>query len=114
MYNASQTKSPIVNDLSISPFVSEIMGYGFHFSSERHMRKFDDEKRKRMSWLTDSMSRRFHMHVNSHLLSLFQLYMQIEGRGFYVERFMTGEVYRTPDDICFEVVMMDGRTDIME
>ena len=84
-YNASQTKSPVHNYLPSSPFVLKHGDWLFYFSTEKHMIKFSNEIDKKQEWLCDSLSRRFHIPVNARELAAFQLYQQIEGRGFYVK-----------------------------
>ena len=102
-YNASQTKSPICYDLKETDYKAYCDGYIFCFSSIVHRDKFLRECIKRKEWMNDSMSRRFHVPCDFSVLALFQLYMQIEGRGFYVYNDV-GELFEKPTDIMFEVI----------
>lgn len=102
-YNASQVKKNVIYDLKDSPFYSDEGEFIFYFSSEIHKNKFDRELNKKILWLNDSLSRRFHVGVDASHLAEFQLYQQIEGRGFYVID-MYGNSYINGDDVYFEVV----------
>lgn len=101
-YNASQQKSPVCYDLRTSPFVYEWGNFKFHFSTEQHVDKFATNAQKRILWLSDSMTRRFHVPCDFENLAVMQLYLQIEGRGFLVE--YKGCIYDKPTDIEFYTV----------
>lgn len=103
-YNASQTKSPVCYDLRKSQWTYDSHGYRFYFSTAKHRDKFWREQDKRVEWLTDSMSRRFHFYVDCTLLALMQLYMQIEGRGFFVVDTKLGVVYESPEELRMLVI----------
>lgn len=102
-YNASKRKSPVVYDIENSPFYSQWGEFLFYFSTESHMNKFIDNVEKKIDWVNDSLSRRFHIVVNVPEFAVFQLYQQIEGRGFYVLNVMTGENFHSGEEIYFEV-----------
>lgn len=72
-------------DLSRSPYTAQYKDFTFAFSTPRNKRKFEDNVMARVEWLEDSLTRRFHFHVSLPMLAAFQLYDQIEKRGFYVE-----------------------------
>lgn len=103
-YNASARKSPVVYDLAKSDFMSEYGRYIFSFSTRSHMEKFDREIEKREEWLCDSLTRRFHVKIDAKQLAAFQLYMQIEGRGFLVHDCLTGNDLSSPSQIEFVAV----------
>lgn len=84
MYNASNNKSPVWYDLSISPYYSFRNDYYFYFSSIKHKEKFDREVEDRELWLNDSLSRRFKVPIRADILADVQLYTMVEGRGFFV------------------------------
>lgn len=96
---ATLTRSGVCYNLSESPFVSSKEGWLFYFSSHTHLLKFEREADKRMEWLTDSLSQRFHVLVKANMLALIQLYMQVEKRGFMIV--IDGCAYGSPDDIGF-------------
>ncbi len=98
------TRNGVCYSIEDSPFYEEVDGYRFYFSSETHRRKFFEKARIRQNWLTDSLSRRFHFHVDASLVAIFQLYTQVESRGFYVvsER---GEEFRCLEQLRLRVVM---------
>lgn len=102
-YNASQTKSPVCNDLRKTQWQATYDCYCFNFSTMKHRDKFLDEVVNKVAWLNDSMSRRFHVSCDFESLAVIQLYMQIEGRGFLVFNTETGEVFESPNDIRFYV-----------
>ena len=103
-YNASQTKSPICYDLHNTDWQAVAGNYTFNFSTMRHRDKFLHDSRIKTEWMNDSMSRRFHMCCMFDTLALFQLYMQIEGRGFLVFDNVLGKVYESPEQVKFEVI----------
>lgn len=92
----------VVYDIHNSPYIVHRNGLIFKFSSARHMDKFMMEVRIREEWLNDSLSRRFKVQVELSILADFQLYQQIERRGFHVED-EEGSVY-----VCREQVLLDG------
>lgn len=105
-YDASRASSPSIYQLNNTPYKAEYNRFVFYFSTEKHMRRFEKEVQKRVDWLTDSMSRRFHFDVDCTMLAVFQLYMQIEGRGFQVFDTKTYDEYTNASQlrVMFEVV----------
>lgn len=101
---ASLTKSGVCYTVRESPFYQDWAGYRFYFSSEVHRRNFFAKARIKELWLSDSFSRRFHFHVDASLIAVFQLYRQIETRGFYVVA-ETGREFTSWDDVNFVGVM---------
>ena len=96
------TRNGVCYTIEHSPFYEEVDGYRFYFSSETHRRKFFEKARIRQNWLTDSLSRRFHFHLDASLVAIFQLYSQVESRGFYVvsER---GEEFSCLEQLRFQL-----------
>lgn len=89
------------------PNFSVYMGkWTFRFSSLKHRERFLSLVSDRVGWLSDSLSRRFHYAIDASELAVFQLYQQVETRGFYVED-TDCNVYRSIDDIGFKVIV-DG------
>lgn len=81
---ANMSKLAICYDLAESPFAVKALGIEFRFSSNVHKKRFERELVKRDGWLSDSFTRRFHMDVQAEVLSVVQLYTQVENRGFYM------------------------------
>ena len=102
-YNASNRNSPVAYDLENSPYDYSWGGFIFYFSTQAHRDKFANNINKKIDWLNDSLSRRFHIVVNVPEFAVFQLYQQIEGRGFYVIDCKTGDIFKNGNDIYFEV-----------
>ena len=100
-YNASQTKSPVVYNLMDSQFEVVKRGYVFRFSTQRHAEKFGQSADYKVEWMNDSMTRRFHIPCRFDELALFQLYMQIEGRGFLVYDEPEQVWYHSPEEVKF-------------
>lgn len=100
---AELTKSGVCYNLKGSPYSVWYGGFTFYFSSVTHQRNFMEKCRIRCEWMRDSMTRRFHMDVDMGALPLFQLYMQVERRGFYVVS-DRGHEYRSHKDVGFKVV----------
>lgn len=105
-YNASQTKSPVCNDLRKTQWQAMYKCFCFNFSTMKHRDKFLEQIENKVQWMNDSMSRRFHVPCDFELLAMVQLYMQIEGRGFMFFDTETGEVYESPDELTFYIGMM--------
>ena len=105
-YNASQRKSPVVYNLSDSKFIHEEGRYDFYFSSIKHLEKFQQELDSHEKWLGDSLSRRFHLNIEASDLADFQLYMQIEGRGFVVYDNLQEKFILSPDELCLYVAVI--------
>lgn len=103
-YNATAASAKnICHDLSNSRYEGYYNGFIFRFSTQAHADKFNREVWKRKEWLDDSLSRRFYVPLDTGMLAAFQLYQQIEGRGFYVEDM--GIPYTSPNDLQLCVVM---------
>lgn len=100
----SKTVYGVYYDLSESEYTSDKMGWKFYFSSLPHKYKFERESAKRMDWLTDSLSRRFKYKIYSEELALFQLYGQIEKRGYRVQSIAhPTRIITTPTSVVFEL-----------
>ena len=102
-YNASQTKSPVCYDLRNTQWQALQGEFMFNFSTVGHRDKFLSEVQKRVDWLNDSMSRRFHVPCMFDDLAAIQLYMQLEGRGFFIFNIVTGEVYEKPSEVLLKL-----------
>lgn len=98
------TRSGVCYKVNESPFYQDYAGYRFYFSSETHRRNFFEKARMKEEWLTDSMSRRFKFKVDASLMAVFQLYRQIETRGFYIVS-EAGREFNSLEDINFKAVM---------
>lgn len=103
---ADLTKSGVCYRLSKSPFYEDYKGYRFFFSSETHRRNFHAKARIKEQWLSDSLSRRFHFDVDASEIAIFQLYWQIETRGFYVVS-ETGREYYSLRDVGMRTRMVE-------
>lgn len=104
---ANVTRNGVCYDLSSSPYVSEVGDYALRFSSLPHLKKFERDLEKTRLWLSDSLSRRFHMTVDASLLAMLNLYRQVETRGYYVTDVWSGDVYRRPEDFLVSVAKAD-------
>lgn len=96
------SRAGVCYDLAHSPFSTSYQGFTFRFSSYVHKRKYERELRKKVLWITDSISRRFHMSVDMRLMAAVHWYRQIETRGFHVEG-PFGETYATCEDFSATV-----------
>lgn len=95
---ADLTRNGVCYDLRDTPYTHDYAGYRFHFSSECHRRNFAAKALIREQWLSDSLSRRFKFRVDAGIVAIFQLYRQIETRGFYVVS-VTGREFTSLDDV---------------
>ena len=89
----------VVYRLEDSPYECYRNGLVFKFSSARHLDKFMSEVRIREEWLTDSLSRRFKVKVDAAIIADFQLYIQLERRGFYVYDEVEGVAYECQEQV---------------
>lgn len=101
MPNPIITKNGVCYDIRNSPFKVEVMGFEFYFSTQLHAVNFSEKWFMKVDWLNDSMHRRFKVNMSLGELALFQLYMQIEKRGFYVKDVYGCEVYECPQEVLF-------------
>ena len=101
------SKYGIAYDLSNTPYVLEALGYLFCFSSPGNMKKFLEGWQKRVDWLNDSLSRRFHLNMQMDEVAVLQWYGMCEGRGF---RVMTpdGEWLDCPENTTFRGTRLRG------
>ena len=97
------SRSGVSYNLPTSPYKSYRRGYTFHFSSLAHLIKFESQAQGKEEWLSDSMSNRFHFMVDCSILALFQMYLKLEGRGFYVIRESDGMVFDSVDKFSLKV-----------
>lgn len=96
-------------DIKESPFTVDLNGYQFKFSSVKHLDSFKAKYKVKEEWLSDSLSRRFKMPVSADVLALFQLYSQVETRGFFVHDLETGAIYTAADQVRFNIAHDRGR-----
>lgn len=95
--------------LEESPYIEEVHGYRFFFSSLPHLKKFREQFEEKELWLCDSLGRRFKFCMHAEILAVFQLYQQIETRGFHVEAYF-GSVWEDPAEVEFKVTVMPNRS----
>lgn len=95
----TMTKYGVSYDLSEDTLIYAYKGWVFWFSSKRHLDRFREELDKRIERADGSFTRRYHVDVDAGDWAVFQLYMQVETRGFKVSRH--GMEYRSPSQICF-------------
>lgn len=93
------TKHGVEYDLRKSPYRCSWGGFDFYFSSATHLDKFRRLVDRRVEWMNDSMSRRFHFNVEADVIAVFQLYMQVETRGFLVHYAVMDRWYVCPESI---------------
>ena len=105
---ANVTRNGVCYDLPSSPYYSEVGDYALHFSSLPHLKKFERDLEKTRLWLSDSLSRRFHVTVDASLLAMLNLYRQVETRGYYVVDVYSGDVYRRPEEFSVSIVKVDS------
>lgn len=96
------TKSGVCYQLEDSPFYYDYDEFRFYFSSNTHRNNFIKKLPIKRDWLIDSLSRRFHVAICCGLVAAFQLYTQVESRGFYVVR-GNGRIYTKASDIVLTV-----------
>lgn len=88
-------------ELERSPYTYTYMDWVFHFSSIYHKDKFVRGLTKKVLWLNDSMSNRFHVQVEFAELAAIQWYQQCETRGFYIKDAYSGRCYRWPHEFRY-------------
>lgn len=95
------TKNGVCYDLRTSPYTVEKLGYMFFFSTAAHADRFRQDANSRIAWLGDSFTRRFKYRVDVPILAVFQLYAQVETRGFYVVD-SDGREFLCRDEVGFD------------
>lgn len=78
-------RSPVYTSLRDSPYEYTFGRVRFRFSSALHRDKFGNGLAQRISWLNDSLSRRFKCIVDFRLMAAIQWYEMCETRGYLVE-----------------------------
>lgn len=99
MKETNLTPFGVCYDLTRSPFKSTWGKYTFYFSSVKHKESFDGKLQVRIPWLNDSMSKRFKFDVDVSQIAVFQLYCQVETRGFYVVDEIRGYKWRNRESL---------------
>ena len=99
MQESKLTPFGVCNNLARTPFKSQWGKYTFHFSSVKHKESFDSKLQVRIPWLNDSMSKRFKFEVDVSQIAVFQLYCQVETRGFYVVDEIRGLKWRDRESL---------------
>lgn len=102
---AQLTRSNVAYDLTISPHRLSI-DYGensleYVFSSELYKRKFSEKLNDHRENISNSLTKRFGVKVQSHILSDLKLYTTIEKRGFLL--FKDGTEVK-----CLNRIILDG------
>lgn len=105
MNEVDLTPNGVCYDLRRSPYFVEYIGYRFMFSSRNHADNFIAKLTMKQEWLCDSLSRRFKYTVDASTLAVFQLYNQVETRGFHVVRLIDGRAFNERGDLNFTVVV---------
>ena len=108
------TKNGVEYDLTRTPYSSTWDCYTFFFSSATHLEKFEYRRQSRIDWLCDSLSRRFHVEIDASVLAVFQLYMQIETRGFRVWDILHMKELECPENITFRGMRPNVRDSILQ
>lgn len=103
--NTNLTPSGVCYDLKNTPFHCAYDGYEWYFSSHTHLLKFQQKARIKTDWLSDSLTNRFHFTIEASQIALFQLYRQVETRGFYVIDYDKAKEYNSISDINMKVVL---------
>lgn len=96
------TKNGVCYDIEESPYYHDCHGFRFYFSSLPHLAKFKRDCLVKEEWLTDSLSRRFKFMIDATVLAVFQLYTQVETRGFYIVA-ENGHEYRNLSEVKMKV-----------
>lgn len=99
MKETNLTPFGVCYDLTRSPFKSTWGKYAFYFSTIKHKESFDGKLQIRIPWLNDSMSKRFKFEVDVSQIAVFQLYCQVETRGFYVVDEIRGLKWRNRESL---------------
>ena len=79
------TRNGIEYNLGKSTFLTEINGFCFHFSSLVHKENFENKMKENRKKISESLSSRFKINIDSVLIADIVLYQKIETRGFYIK-----------------------------
>lgn len=95
------TRRGVCYKLEVSPYVTEIDGVTYHFSSQLHLEKFKEKIQENRDTILYSLFKRFKIYYINNRLCDLVLYTRIESRGFYIE--FEGEKFR-----CLKEVKLGG------
>ena len=103
------TKYGVEYDLHRSDYTFVYDDYMFFFSSMPHLSKFMREIQMKVDWLNDSLTRRFKIPCSLPVLAAFQLYRQIETRGYLVWVFSEGRYLTCPENTILSGLKASAR-----
>lgn len=78
------TKNGVCYDLTISPYVHNVDGLSYAFSSRPHLEKFKKKLKENRDIINQSLTNRFNYNVDVSQLADIVLYRKIETRGFLI------------------------------
>lgn len=96
-------------DLGETPYLYELEGYTFAFSSRQHRDSFHRKLHDAITSTERSLHGRFHVDIECGFLAALQLYRRVETRGFLVVN-PSGQALESSDAFCFYVVVNDYGT----
>lgn len=80
------TRNGIIRELRLSPYQYRSGSLTFYFSSQLHLRRFNDRIKGHQQTIAESLTRRFKFQVDADRLAEVHLYLDIESRGFFITR----------------------------
>jgi hypothetical protein len=80
------TRNGIIRELRLSPYQYRSGSLTFYFSSQLHLRRFNDRIKGHQQTIAESLTRRFKFRVDADRLAEVHLYMDVESRGFFITR----------------------------
>ena len=72
-------------NLNVSPYKVTINNVTFYFSSKSHLNKFLETRSDEINRISESLTKRFKIKINTVNLALLYAYIKIETRGFLIE-----------------------------
>jgi Phi-29-like late genes activator (early protein GP4). len=102
------SKRGIAYNLEITPYIINVRGITYHFSSKNHLEKFTEKLEENREVIALSLSKRFGFDIKPDMLSDLSLYSKVETRGFYVAK--GSESYKCKKEVRLSGVNQMSRT----
>lgn len=98
----TMTRNGIIYNLKLSPYIIGLNDITFYFSSQNHLEKFTEKLTENREVINYSLSKRFSLTIDVHVLADLILYAKVETRGFLIKH--KGEFYTCKKDIILNGV----------
>lgn len=101
------TRRGIEYDLEKSPYICEVYGYTFHFSSKFYVEKFTVKLPEVEAMLSRFILSKFGLHVEPDGAAALLAYRRVETRGFLVS--WQGNRYKSPEELRGKISLLPSK-----